>query len=316
MTPRTTREAALLIGCLFVFLAFMWVIFRGGDKSMRAQGSKNDSIGQVVTLVGEADQRAPGQMSFESLAAGASLVAGELIAVHEVSQVTLKFIGGASLRLQPGARLVTERDSTRAAGAVLATLLDGDADVLAIGTPASFRLIKNGHDITLIGSTNLDAPDSIVVSTGARVFPGPAQARSKPANNGALVTATTPIETSAPSSIPTSRMGDEGGEQASADSLSNDEIRKALRSESGFFSRCYLTYLNRVKPAERSPKSTTITVGFVISNSGKIRDAKVVRSDFNDAVLNNCVLETVERTPFRAFKGSDIPVLEFPIELK
>ncbi len=292
-------------------------LFPGSRNNQRARAMRKDTLGEVVSIVGEADQRAKAQMIFETLVAGSQLNDGELIVVHEASQVTLKFNGGSSVRLQPGARLVAEHDSSRAAGAVLATLLDGDADVLTNGTSGSFRLIKNGRDVTVGGSTGSTAPDAVVVSGTSRVFQSASGRRSGGDSVSiGIVTATTPIETPLPLPQTTPRMGDESVDQVSVDSLSNEEIRKALRSEGGFFSRCYLNYLSRVKPSAAALKSTTITVGFVILNSGKSRDAKVVRSDFNDVVLNNCVLETVERTPFRAFRAPDIPVLEFPIELK
>lgn len=306
------RRAAILIGCLFLLVL---VIFMS-RKTDRPQRLRSENVATIISIVGEADHRAPGALNFESLPSGWSVVSGELVAVHEASQVTLKFLGGTTVRLQPGSRLVAERDSTRAAGAVLATLLAGDADILEVGEAGSFRLMKSGHDISVTGSLKATAPDSVVVS-GVRLFPAPA--RPLGGTGSVVITATTPIETPAPLLQPSSRMGDEHGEQVSADSLSNEEIRRALAAERGFFSRCYLTHLNRAKSADVTGsvnRSTTITLGFIISNSGKIRDAKIVRSDFNDAVLNNCVLESVERTPFRAFKGSDIPVLEFPIELK
>lgn len=291
-----------MIGCLFVFL----VLFGHRTAPRRAVAQP---LGSVVSLVGEAEVRPEGGMDFSTLAANAAVSSGELIVVHEASQVVLKFDGGASVRLQPGARFVAERDLARGAG-VLATLISGDADVLSAGS--GFHLMKEGRDITAAGSSASGAPDVIVAGGGARTFMPSAAA------SAAVVTATTPVDTpiaqtqpQAPGPGPVGTT-DATGEKVSADSLSNEEIRRALRNEGGFYQRCYLTYLNRTKaPAQ----PMTITVGFVIANSGKVRDAKIVRSDFNDATLNKCILETIERTPFRAFKAADIPVLEFPIEL-
>jgi len=289
---RSPKGAAVIVGCLFVFLVF----FISGRHTERPRAT-GASIGSVTALVGDADARPPGSMVFEKLLVDASVLSGELIVVHEASQVTLGF-GAASIRLQPGARLVAERDPTHGTGAVLATLLDGDADVLT--SSPLFRLVKNGREVI----RSSEAPT--LVRTGA------APEVAKPSE--VVVTASTPIETPPPAQTPTVRMGDETGDTASKDSLSNEEIRRALAVQSGFYRRCYLTYVNRAKPTKIGGE--TVTVGFVISNNGKVRDAKVVRSTVDDPVLTKCVLETVERTPFRAFKASDIPVLEFPIELK
>ncbi|MES2855611.1 MAG: TonB family protein [Bdellovibrionota bacterium] len=92
--------------------------------------------------------------------------------------------------------------------------------------------------------------------------------------------------------------------------VSNDEIRTSLRAQTAFFQRCYLAYINRSGTGAGS-----IVVAFTVSQAGKVRDAKILRTTFNDSTLNSCVLETVERTSFRAFEGDDVPVLEFPIEL-
>jgi hypothetical protein len=301
--PKRSIGAAVLIGCLFVFLAFVFF-----NRNLDRRKTSAKTIGSVTGLVGEADFRFPGALTNEKLTPGSLLKSGESIAVHEASQVNLRLLSGASVLLQPGARIVFEIDSTQVEGAVLATLIYGDADVTAKGNSGGFRLMKEGRDITATGShSSMGTP--LILNGGARVFP---------VSNGAarevVIAPTAPVETPTPIQQSPTRMGDENGDHVSKDSLSNDEIRRAMGNEAGFYRRCYLTYLNRV--SKTGETGSTVTVGFVISNSGKVRDAKIVRTDFNDSVLNGCVLETVGRTPFRGFKGSDIPILEFPIELK
>ncbi len=288
---RSKTLAAVLIGCLFLFL-ILYFKGRPTDRALITQSS----IGYVSRLLGDADVRPRGSLTFEKLRADSQLTGGELVVVHEASQVTLGF-GQATIRLQPGARLVAERDSSKGSGAVVATLQSGDADILT--SSPLFRLIKNGKEISQ-GSTASE--------------PAPLVKGGKPAPHaGVVIAATQPLESPTPVQPPTARLNDET-DATSKESLSNEEIRRAVAAQSGFYRRCYLTYLNRAQ--QSSPAGETITVGFVIANSGKVRDAKLVRSTVNDAVLTKCILETVERTPFRAFKASDIPVLEFPIELK
>lgn len=299
---RTKKGAAVIAGCLFLFAMIFLIGRKSPDRSVSMAPS---TIGEVLVLVGEADHRAPRSMEITKLVQGAPILAGELVLAHDASQVTLKYHAGATLRLQPGARVVAERDPA-VEGGVIATVLEGDVDVVSLGTPKTFKLFKNGRDITLTAGF---APAASVIVSGSagRTFPAGRE-------SAVVVTATTPVEASTP--VPVAHVSDEvGGGAAASDSLSNDEIRKGLRSAGGFFQRCYLTYLNRVKPAA-SDRASTITVGFMISNMGRVRDARIVRSDIGDSTLNNCLLETVERTPFRAFKGNDIPVLEFPIELQ
>ena len=283
------KGAAVLIGCLFVF-GLLYFTGRHTERP-RVTGA---TLGSVSELVGEAEIRLPQSMTFEKLQDGAQLLSGELIVVHEASQVTLGF-GGASLRLQPGARFVVERDTSKGAGAIRGTLLDGDADLLT--TSSDFVLVKNGKEIN--GSTASTSP-ALVTKTQA-------------SGSNVVIAATTPIETPTPVMTPVARANDET-DATSRDSLSNEEIRRALGAQAGFYRRCYLTYLNRAKPEKT--EGETVTVGFVLSNNGHVRDAHIVRSTVTDATLTKCVLETVGRTPFRAFKAAEIPVLEFPIELK
>jgi hypothetical protein len=291
---RSTKGAAVLIGCLFVFGA----LYLAGRRTEHPLVT-GSAIGSVNQLVGDADIRPARSLTFEKLRTDTQLYGGEMIVVHEASQVTLGF-GQATIRLQPGARLVAEKDSSRAGGAIQATLLSGDAESLT--TSPLFRLVKDGREV--VGSTMSKSSSDAAVVKGARA---PLPSRE------VVVAPTLPAETPTPIQHPTARLNDET-DATSKDSLSNEEIRRAVGVQSGFYRRCYLNYLNRLKV--EAPKGETVTVGFIVANSGKIREAKIVRSTVNDDVLKKCVLETVERTPFRAFKAADIPVLEFPIELK
>lgn len=300
----TRTKAAAIIGRLslfglLIFGTFYFFSKGSGQKNLSTERTAASVVGEVTDIVGQADHRLPKSMEFAPLTVGALVVSGELILTHDASQVTLSFSKGASVRLEPGSRLVAEKDSSHA-GSSIATVLEGEAVVLTFAdTPDAFRLFKNGRDIT----SGTQGPATVA---SGRILP-------HVANEAVVVTATTPAET--PTPAPLSHVSDETGVQVSLDSLSNEEIRKALRSAGGFFQRCYLTYLNRVKPGVTT-RASTITVGFIISNMGKVRDAKIVRTDIADTVLNNCIIETVQRTPFRAFKAADIPILEFPIELR
>lgn len=297
--------AAVIIGCLFVFGVVMLT-------SPKAPRPTRAAVGTLTELVGEADARAPESLNFEAARSGRALVSGEQIVTRAASQATLTFSGGAQVRLQPGARLVAEKTPE----GVLATLIEGDADVLNAG--AQFKLIKNGRDITRDGSRAGSVDKMNLGDARASVVPS----NARPAGEPALVTASVPLETSPPEAAKSESVvkpdvnSNANSDANSKDSLSNDEIRRAMSAETGFYRRCYLTYLNRAKIEASSVRSSRVTVGFTIANSGKVRDARIVRSDFNDATLNACILETVERTPFRAFRAGDIPVLEFPIELK
>jgi hypothetical protein len=104
----------------------------------------------------------------------------------------------------------------------------------------------------------------------------------------------------------------------SSDILTNSDIVHQLRSQSGFFQRCYLNYLHRTEAKNDALEGVggVVTLGFVIQSNGKVAEAKIVKSDFKDSTLHNCLTEVVERTVFRGFRGNPVPVLEFPIALQ
>lgn len=291
---------AVTAGCLILAVGFLFLKTSRSSKSAQ----RLVAVGTLSSLIGEADHRLPQALEFEPLIAGDSIFAGETIVIRHASEATLAFDGGGSIRLQPGAKFVAERDSSGREGSVLGTVIEGDVKVVSLGAAGSLRILKEGKPLT-----------SQSVGEVAPVIPSPNRFSKPAAAESLIVTATTPIETPTPS--PRDQRGETigGTAKATGESLGNDEIRKSIRGNSGFIQRCYLTYLNRVKP-EPTNRVSVVTVGFVISNSGKVREAKIVRSDFTDATLNNCVLETLERTSFRPFRGTDIPVLEFPIELQ
>lgn len=309
LSPQRLKILIAVISCCLVF-AVGFYLFK--STAPETQKPRLVEIATIANLVGEADHRLPQALELEPSVLGDSVYAGEMILVRHASEVTLTFKSGGSIRLLPGSRFVGELDSSGTAGSVLGTLVEGDARVLSLGTPGSLRILKDGKPFGVEASNESRAPVIPVATPAAGI-----SAAQNPGRNQepVVVTATTPVETATPSPRDGRANTIGGSAKATSETLGNDEIRKSIRGNSGFMQRCYLTYLNRVKP-EATNRVQAVTVGFVISNSGKVRDAKIVRSDFQDATLNNCILETLERTSFRAFRGNDIPVLEFPIELQ
>lgn len=256
------------------------------------------AIGEIVAVNGAVEHRWPARIEILPVVPGSAFHAGELVITHSNSQAVLAFKNGAQLRVLPDSQVVAELDATHE-DAIRATVVSGNASITKPGSGGSFRLFREGRDVTEgEAKTKLEIP-----ATGSAPVVAPAL------HTKDVVTATTPAETPTPGAMenPKAATPIEIGSVPT-----NDEIRRTFGKNAGFFQRCYLTHLSRKGASD----AHSVTVGFTIQPTGKISAVKLVRSDFQDATLNNCVIETIGRTSFRPFKGEPIPVLEFPVELK
>lgn len=113
--------------------------------------------------------------------------------------------------------------------------------------------------------------------------------------------------------------------------LTNDDIRSQMKAQAGGFQKCYVSMVNRMSEAAATaesgagdgeprdagelPRGETL-VSFKILASGKVTEAKVLRSPFQDELFDRCLVEALGRVRFRPFQGATIPVAEFPIVLE
>lgn len=291
------KSPARLIAALVVLLVLFGIFNRYKTTSPHEAPVGLNVIGEVTAVTGSVEHRWPARLEILPLAAGAKLHVGELILTHSNSQAVITFSNGAQLRVLPDSQVVAELDSTRE-GAVRATVVSGGAQITKPARSGSLRLFHEGREIT-----EGDASEKAVIPQ-----PGGAPAVLPTAKPDVIV-ATTPAETPTPGPLANPKLAKpvEVGSR-----LGDDEIRRTFGKNTGFFQRCYLSHLSR----KGSTSAHVVTVGFTIQPTGKVSTAKLVRSEFEDATLNNCVLETVERTSFRPFNGDPISILEFPIELK
>lgn len=94
---------------------------------------------------------------------------------------------------------------------------------------------------------------------------------------------------------------------AMPETLSNEYIDEMMASRQSQFQKCWLPRL-KVDPNLKGE----IILQFEISQRGKVRDLRVADATLNDETLRNCVMQVVERIPFRAFKGPEIS-LSYPL---
>ena len=287
-------------------------------------------IGEIQSVTGEVQRRLPGNVDIETIHGSSSLYSQEMIFTQNApSQAVLTFKGGLSLRLTENSRFVAEVDASKK-DAIIGTLLNGSVNILNIGTPGLFRLYQNGHEVALTTIEEKPMVALIPANTAPENGSEPLRHAGPGAEPGLVISATQVEEPIANATPNADSEVAGGGGQATSDNLTNDDIIHQLRGQMGFFQRCYLTFLHRTQAnASGSPSSGsgsaggggigptgTIVAGFRILPSGKVSDVKIARSDFSDGILNRCVTEVIERTQFKAFQGTAIPVQEFPITLQ
>ncbi|MES2965169.1 MAG: AgmX/PglI C-terminal domain-containing protein [Bdellovibrionota bacterium] len=256
------------------------------------------AVGVVTAVSGSVEHRWPGRIEIMPLEAGATLHVGELVRTNERSMATLSLKNGAQIKVLPDSQVVAEFDATRE-GSTRVTIVSGDAEITKPGPNGLFRLYKEGREVT--DGRNLEA--IVIPQLGS----APSVANAVPRGQE-VVTATTPVESPTPGPL---AAKPKDGKPTDLSTLTNDEIRRTFAKNTGFFQRCYLSHLSR----KGTSPAHSVTIGFTIQPTGKVAQAKVVRSEFEDSTLNKCVVETVERTSFRPFTGEAIPILEFPVEL-
>lgn len=301
--------SAVTIGFVTALAAFN--LLRRCDNS-DLQADKNlKKIGEIQSVTGQVERRLPKSVKIETVPGPRSLHNQDLIITqNDSSAVLILGSSGTTLKLGENTRFIAELDPAHQ-DALIGTLLDGSAQVLNPGKSDSFRLFRDGREIAL---ENLNRTLVPVIPAESQTPPA-VQATATP---GLIITATRPDEpTGSPRPAATPITSGEDENATSREVLTDQDIIRQLRGQTGFFQRCYLNYIHRnQKPGAEVGPGGTVIVSFVIQSNGKVTEAKIVRSDFKDSTLHNCINEVIGRTLFKGFKGNPIPVLEFPISLQ
>lgn len=319
------------------------------QPSRDSNAPKSDSsvplVGEILSVDGEALFRPPRQNGTQMypLAAG-PLTADTLIQTTSASTLVIEFRPGPTIRLRENSRLIAEVDPS-VPNSIQATLLSGDIDVQNPGSNSAFTLLKNGEALDYskgqiarmvpliqLGSENPgtaepDEKTEARIEENMRIERETELASAPTVDIGA--SPAQPISASTPSSIgkpqtatpvPNSiRDESETYDSKLLSTLTNDDIRTQLRAQAGGFQKCFVAMVNRRSEGGSAMSALPrgqIRVAFKIKPSGKVEDARVLSSPFQDTTFDRCVGEALGRVLFRSFKGATIPVSEFPIILE
>lgn len=292
------RKLLLAAASLLLFIVVAWIFFLRRSPDDAYRGS---IVGSVETTKGSVTSRLPRTIEFRGIKGPRPLVNQEVIQTADDSEAVLTLSTLTSVQLAPATRFVVETDATKSDG-LIGVVLEGRVMVLDPGAAGQFRLFQRGKELPL-DQVPVDGPNTV-------------RPTSPLPTGGLIVTATTPDD-SAPDSASEPASNTNEKSEPSSDVLTNEDIVRQLRGQTGFFQRCYLSFINRARTrSETKATAGNVVVSFNVQPNGRVVDVMVRRSDFKDEILNRCVTEVVERTRFKRFSGTIVPVLEFPIRLQ
>lgn len=297
----------------------------------RAENAR--AVGQLQSVEGTVLIKAPRSAHVAPAQVG-PVVAEATIQTQAASAAVIEFTPGPTLRLLENTRLVTEIDPTRD-GVIHATLLSGEVTVLNPGANSNFVLQRDGIALDYTSGKVARTVPLIQLESDQRAAPAlDLQEKMELERESEMTSMPTtdiqPAEPDAPSAVSKNEekrnaQGERTGLLRST--LTNDDIRTQVKAQAGSFQKCYVTMVNRMtedaKPASvRSQDKKAalprgeMRVAFKILSAGKVTEARVLSSPFQDSIFDRCISEALQRLRFRGFQGATIPVGEFPISLE
>lgn len=333
---RAPKVLALLAALLAAFVMREFLRESADTSGQADHAASSPLVGEIQAIEGQVLLRRPRGTRFEAAKPG-PYHAESVLQTQAASAAVIEFRPGPTIRLLENSRLVAELDSSRD-GAIQVTILAGEITILNPGTNPLFTLLHNGVSIPFrdgetpmprtvplieigpagddtVAATN-DLEEKIEIEREAEAAAAPIvdlDALTSSAVPGAAPSAT-PVGDPRVKTLP---QKETSGLLRST--LTNDDIRTQLRAQAGSFQKCYVTMVNRMSEAGAGrgslPKGE-ISVAFKILPIGKVEDARVKKSPFNDATFDRCVAEALGRLRFRQFQGAAIPIGDFPITLE
>lgn len=317
---------------------------------LNSENATNDSpsvvlegavVGELQSFEGTVQIRPPKSTRFFPAATG-PLVAEALIQTQSSSAAIIEFRPGPTIRLLANSRLVAELDPSQD-GVINATLVAGEFTVLNPGTSKTFTISQNGIPLNYADGQIVRTVPLIPVTASEDFLAAEDSAadiaeKLEADRDSELSTVSQP-EAPQPVGTPTNGQSDRTSATSSAakdaiaemstsnpglirSTLTNDDIRSQVKSQAGSLQKCYVTMVNRMSETTDSANSKgelprgEIRVSFKILSSGKIEEARVLESPFQDQTFERCTAEALGRMRFRPFQGPTIPVGDFPIVLE
>ena len=240
MNRKGVGLAAIFFVLILVFVYFFF-LNHAGDSQLRSI-----EIGVVDSVQGNVQSRLARTLRFEKLLFHSKIHNQEVIQTEKDSEAVISFTTSTTLHLAERTRFVAEEDASRP-GALIGTVIEGHVAVLQATKANLFRLYYQGHELPLSGQV-ASGPAVVTPTRGAQ-----------PGAGGLIITATLPDDSELPPAKATpgsqnqsANTDDTTDSEPASDVLTNEDIVRQLRGQTGFFQRCYLSFMHRGARRRRS----------------------------------------------------------------
>lgn len=271
----------IVAGAVLIFLAPRWADRFGAPYDENPAVEK--MIGKIEVKEGRADYRPYRFKEFSTLSGTSDLHHLGTLQVQTRGQVNLE-VGGYVVQLTGPALAVFERwTPSDDKSPILIHLISGSLNELTAGEPGKLYVLHNGE------------------MTDAK---GAAAKKSRALRISAVSVGEPPAQpVTAEPATPPSPADSEPLPAA----LSNEYLDGEIVKEAEQFQRCQS---NAVR--EHGMVKGHILVGLTINPDGKVAEAQILSSTFQDERLFNCLLQVFRRVQFRSFNGPPI-VRSYPL---
>lgn len=286
-----TRSFPLFIGLIAVALVLIFLGPQWADRfgqSYDPAPSPEPAIGKLEVKDGRADYRPFRHDRFSSVTGKSDLhhlsslqVQSRGLVVLELSGYVLQFSG-------PGLAIFERWTATDEKSPILIHLVSGSLNEVAAGEPGKLYVLHNGE---------MTDPKGAALKKGRTL----------------RISAVSVGEPSAQPPSPTISEAGTAVATPSADTeplppaLTNEYLDGEIAKEAEQFQRCQS---NAVR--DHGAVKGQILIGLTINPDGKVAEAQVLSSTFQDERLYSCLLQVFRRVQFRPFNGPPI-VRSYPL---
>ena len=225
------------------------------------------------------------------------LTNGDRLEISDNSKATLILNSQDEFLLGPSTSLMLQLWNTKdGQSPIYMTLLSGKVDLQKAGVRGRAYLVKQGR---------LFVPGQEIQNQRLNLILNQKEIDIELSENQLSDSASEDLEPAGETTVL-----DEQVSSIEPETLSNEYIDDSISRKQIQLQKCWLS---RVKSS--SVQKGKLVVQFEISRRGKVKDTKIIDSDFNDETLHNCIVGVIERINFRSFKGPEIS-LSYPIQLE
>jgi hypothetical protein len=277
----------LLVAFLVFGTSFFW------PKFWQSIQNKN-ALALITAIHGQAEKISIHSATPETIKKNTPIQSLETLIVGSNSDLIVKFHEGAEIKLFPDSMVIF---SGKAKNPQM-SIKKGKLEVLSISAQEKLWISQNGRTTK---AQNYKATDNIDESLEINPILGQTDVQAETTNSFSSIEGGESVPENVTSSIANIKKETKVNDEQSQIRLM---ISDRLARQKTRIYRCYSQLL------QKSPEAKgKLAVHFTINNLGKVENAEMASTQFEDQNFHKCLLEVVKRTDFLPFKGSVMATL-------